>query len=194
MDANGFEGALVALLQQLGYDGREPLHEDLFAGLFGLPSVRVQAFLDWLIASVQPRMAVRHRLAGEHEYALYKSLVAGDHGGLLDGNALDRAEMAVQADRLKVCRWEVLLQSLDPLLITVLHGLACRERTSLWTIFWLGTPHWRRTFERWSKSCRWHMTRTTSWPSWCSSKRSKSTARPLPKTPRHQVLPQCFNR
>lgn len=103
MDANGYEGAVVVLLQQLGYDGREPLREDLFAGLFGLPSVRVQAFLDWLITSVQPRMAVRHRLTGDLEYALYKALVAGEHGGLLDGKALDHAEMTVQADRLKVC-------------------------------------------------------------------------------------------
>lgn len=102
--ANGYGGALAALLLELGYDpedaacGQEtaPLRADALDALFGLPSMRVQAFLEWFLASARPRHSVKLQLRGASEYALFLALSHNKHGGLLSEEELVMEEMAGQ--------------------------------------------------------------------------------------------------
>ncbi|RLN89307.1 hypothetical protein BBJ28_00017915 [Nothophytophthora sp. Chile5] len=90
---NGYGGAFAALLADLGYDEGE-LHGESFDALFSLPSVRVQAFLSWFLASIRPRHAARAQLGGASDYALFQALQRGEYGGLLSEEALVMEEMA----------------------------------------------------------------------------------------------------
>ncbi|RLN10569.1 hypothetical protein BBJ28_00019594 [Nothophytophthora sp. Chile5] len=90
---NGYGGAFAALLADLGYDEGE-LHAESFDALFSLPSVRVQAFLSWFLASIRPRHAVRTQLGGASDYVLFQALQRGGYGGLLSEEALVMEEMA----------------------------------------------------------------------------------------------------
>jgi hypothetical protein len=67
----------------------------MFEWLFGLPSLRIQAFLDWFLTSMRPRQSVKRQLGGAQDYAIYKKIVAQ---GLLTGDPLARAEVACQND------------------------------------------------------------------------------------------------
>lgn len=103
---SGYGGAFVALLAELGYD-RGDLSAEMFDALFALPSMRVQAFLEWFLVSVTPRQSVVRQL-GENDYALYAAILDGSHDGLLGqqhgllaGNELAAQERMCQADVLQ---------------------------------------------------------------------------------------------
>ncbi|KAJ0399647.1 hypothetical protein ATCC90586_001902 [Pythium insidiosum] len=94
----GYGRAMVDLLASLGYHEAE-LRADQLEWLFGLPSMRVQAFLDWLLTSIRPRHSVRRQLSGPRDYEIYCALLRGDVGrGLLAGDALQRAELSCEQD------------------------------------------------------------------------------------------------
>ncbi|KAJ0399514.1 hypothetical protein P43SY_002179 [Pythium insidiosum] len=94
----GYGRAMVDLLASLGYHEAE-LRADQLEWLFGLPSMRVQAFLDWLLTSIRPRHSVRRQLSGPRDYEIYRALLRGDVGrGLLAGDALQRAELSCEQD------------------------------------------------------------------------------------------------
>lgn len=97
---SGYGGALVALLAELGYD-RGDLSAEMFDALFALPSMRVQAFLEWFLASITPRHSVVRQLDGVNDCALYTAILddglMGQHG-LLTGDALIAQERVCQAD------------------------------------------------------------------------------------------------
>ncbi|KAF1315516.1 hypothetical protein FI667_g16000, partial [Globisporangium splendens] len=104
--SNGYGGAFVALLLELGYDGAQ-LNTEMFDALFGLPSMRIQAFLEWFLASIKPRHSVARQLQNPNDYAIYSALMNDDQGiagaqqqqrGLLGGKALEAAELACQLD------------------------------------------------------------------------------------------------
>lgn len=95
-------GAFVALLVELGYDGGE-LSAEMFDWLFGLPSVRVQAFLEWFLSSIKPRQSVVKQLQSANDYAIYSALLNDDgeergQRGLLYGRELEAQERACQVD------------------------------------------------------------------------------------------------
>lgn len=92
---SGYGGALAALLAELGCDIPE-LDAESLDSLFGLPSVRVQAFLEWFLASVRPRHSVKRELQGSREYELFLALLRGEHGGLLNEEQLAMEEAAIQ--------------------------------------------------------------------------------------------------
>ncbi|GLD95893.1 hypothetical protein PINS_up004571 [Pythium insidiosum] len=95
---SGYGRAMVDLLSSLGYDESE-LRADQLEWLFGLPSMRIQAFLDWLLTSIRPRHSVRLQLAGARDYEIYRALLRGDMGrGILSGDALQRAELSCEQD------------------------------------------------------------------------------------------------
>lgn len=103
---SGYGGAFVALLAELGYD-RGDLSTEMFDALFALPSMRVQAFLEWFLASVTPRQSVVRQL-GESDYALYTAILDGSRDeflgqqhGLLTGDELAIQERTCQADVLR---------------------------------------------------------------------------------------------
>ncbi|TMW67999.1 hypothetical protein Poli38472_007671 [Pythium oligandrum] len=94
----GYGRAFVDLFRELGYEGGD-LTPDTFEWMFGLPSLRVQAFLDWFLNSVKPRQSVKRQLPGKQDYAIYCALLKGKIGhGMLYGEALVRAEIACQSD------------------------------------------------------------------------------------------------
>lgn len=100
---SSYGAAFVALLAELGYD-RGDLSAEMFDALFALPSMRVQAFLEWFLASVTPRQSVLRQLGsagGASDYALYTALLDGsltEQHGLLTGDELVVQERLCQVD------------------------------------------------------------------------------------------------
>lgn len=89
--------ALAARLAELGYD-RGDLSAELLDALFALPSVRVQAFLEWFLAALGPRQSLALQLdAGDLQ--LYAALLDGGRSdALLRGEELEAQESALLAD------------------------------------------------------------------------------------------------
>lgn len=97
--SSGYERALVNLFHTLGYDESE-LHPSTFSWLFGLPSMRIQAFLDWFLTSIREEHSVKHQLSDERDYDIYLQLIHGNFGqGLLYGEQLRCAELACENEK-----------------------------------------------------------------------------------------------
>nr|CCA19754.1 AlNc14C78G5170 [Albugo laibachii Nc14] len=92
---NRFGDGLAALFDQMGYtedsqctyvSGKD------FDRVFGLPSIRIQAFLDWFQTCLSPSQSLRRVLSAE-DYEFYKTKMKDDgYSWLLSGDALSREE------------------------------------------------------------------------------------------------------
>ncbi|DBA00251.1 TPA: LOW QUALITY PROTEIN: hypothetical protein N0F65_007895, partial [Lagenidium giganteum] len=95
---DGYGEALAALFHDLGYTGE--LRGDTFEWLFGLPSLRIQAFLEWLQMAIKPRQSVAHVLDAS-DLLIFQQLLRGQHGGFLHGDSLEREEIACTGDAME---------------------------------------------------------------------------------------------
>lgn len=105
--------ALAALLLELGFDPRDEatdgreLRAEALDALFALPSVRVRALLDWFLAAARPRLSVKRQLS-TREYALFRALLRGEHGGFLSDEQLAAEEAASERQQQRETLDEVL--------------------------------------------------------------------------------------